>query len=147
LYKELIETNTTLSAGSCTVAPSAWRASEGGGFRGRRSAPFARPIIRRRRARGDLSGRDTKTKAILLLAHIDTVEAKREDWTRDPFKLIEENAISTRRSHRRQGRGAIWVDTLVRFREEKLRPRHTSSWRSLREETAVPSTGRMACKE
>ena len=30
-------------------------------------------------------------KPILLLAHIDVVEAKREDWTRDPFKLVEEN--------------------------------------------------------
>ena len=28
---------------------------------------------------------------MLLLAHIDVVEAKREDWTRDPFTLIEEN--------------------------------------------------------
>jgi Peptidase family M20/M25/M40 len=36
-------------------------------------------------------GRDPKLKAILLLAHIDVVEAKREDWTRDPFKLVEEN--------------------------------------------------------
>ena len=37
-------------------------------------------------------GRDPKLKeAILLLAHIDVVEARREDWTRDPFTLVEEN--------------------------------------------------------
>ena len=30
-------------------------------------------------------------KPLLLLAHLDVVEAKREDWEHDPFKLIEEN--------------------------------------------------------
>ena len=30
-------------------------------------------------------------KPLLLLAHLDVVEAKREDWERDPFKLVEEN--------------------------------------------------------
>ena len=39
------------------------------------------------RYRGDGSG----GKPILLLAHMDVVAAKREDWERDPFKLIEEN--------------------------------------------------------
>jgi acetylornithine deacetylase/succinyl-diaminopimelate desuccinylase-like protein len=38
-----------------------------------------------------LAGSDPKAKAILLLAHLDVVEAKREDWTRDPFILVEEN--------------------------------------------------------
>ena len=38
-----------------------------------------------------LPGSDPSAKAILLLAHIDVVEAKREDWVRDPFTLIEEN--------------------------------------------------------
>jgi len=38
-----------------------------------------------------LPGSDPKAKPILLLAHMDVVEAKREDWTRDPFKLIEED--------------------------------------------------------
>ncbi len=28
---------------------------------------------------------------MLLLGHIDVVVAKREDWTRDPYKLVEEN--------------------------------------------------------
>jgi acetylornithine deacetylase/succinyl-diaminopimelate desuccinylase-like protein len=39
-------------------------------------------------------------KPILLLGHIDVVEAKREDWSRDPFKLIEENGYL-------YGRGAV----------------------------------------
>jgi acetylornithine deacetylase/succinyl-diaminopimelate desuccinylase-like protein len=38
-----------------------------------------------------LSGTDAKAKAVLMLAHVDVVEAKREDWVRDPFRLMEEN--------------------------------------------------------
>src|SRR3546814_9836188 len=38
-----------------------------------------------------LRGRDASLKPLLLLAHIDVVEAKRADWKRDPFTLVEEN--------------------------------------------------------
>lgn len=69
-------------------------------------------------------GRDPKSKAILLLAHIDTVEAKREDWTRDPFTLIEENGnFYARGASDGKAMASIWVDTLVRLSEEKRRPR------------------------
>ncbi len=37
-----------------------------------------------------LHGKDPKAGAILLMAHIDVVEANRKDWKRDPFKLVEE---------------------------------------------------------
>ena len=71
-------------------------------------------------------GRDPKQKAILLLAHIDVVEAKREDWTRDPFKLVEENgSFHARGVIDDKAEAAIWVDTLIRFKEEHYRPRRT----------------------
>jgi acetylornithine deacetylase/succinyl-diaminopimelate desuccinylase-like protein len=71
-------------------------------------------------------GRDPKLKAILLLAHIDVVEAKREDWARDPFKLIEENGnFYARGAFDDKAEAAIWVDTLVRFNQEKYHPRRT----------------------
>ncbi|MFX6965223.1 M20/M25/M40 family metallo-hydrolase, partial [Acinetobacter baumannii] len=38
-----------------------------------------------------LPGTSKTLKPMLLLAHIDVVEAHREDWTRDPFTLIEED--------------------------------------------------------
>jgi acetylornithine deacetylase/succinyl-diaminopimelate desuccinylase-like protein len=56
-----------------------------------------------------LQGTDPKAKPILLLAHIDVVEANRADWERDPFKLIEENGYfyargtATTRPRRRSG--------------------------------------------
>ena len=71
-------------------------------------------------------GRDPKAKAILLLAHIDMVEAKREDWTRDPFTLVEENGnFYARGAADDKAMAAIWVDTLVRLSAEKKRPRRT----------------------
>ena len=71
-------------------------------------------------------GRDKKLKAILMLAHLDVVEAKREDWTRDPFKLVEENgSFSARGAFDDKAEAAIWVDTLVRYRHENFKPRRT----------------------
>ena len=68
-----------------------------------------------------LHGSDPQAKAILMLAHVDVVEAKREDWTRDPFTLIEENGyFYGRGTNDMKAQAAIWVDNMIRFREEGL---------------------------
>ena len=128
LYKELVETNTTLSAGSCTLAAERMAARlKAAGFPDEDLHPFAAPDHPKE---GGLvaiyPGREPKLKAILLLAHIDVVEAKREDWTRDPFKLIEENgSFCARGAVDDKSEAAIWVDTLIRYRTEKYKPRRT----------------------
>jgi acetylornithine deacetylase/succinyl-diaminopimelate desuccinylase-like protein len=128
LYKELVETNTTLSAGSCTLAAERMAAHlKAAGFVDADLHPFAVPEHPKE---GGLvaiyPGRDPKLKAILLLAHLDVVEAKREDWTRDPFTLVEEDGnFYARGSMDDKAEAAIWVDTLVRFRQEKFHPRRT----------------------
>src|SRR5882762_7285181 len=128
LYKELVETNTTLSSGSCTLAAERMAARlKAAGFADSDLHPFADPAHPKD---GGLvavyPGRDKKLKAILLLAHIDVVEAKREDWTRDPFKLIEENGyFYARGASDDKAEAAIWVDTLIRYRTEKYQPRRT----------------------
>jgi acetylornithine deacetylase/succinyl-diaminopimelate desuccinylase-like protein len=128
LYKELVETNTTLSAGSCTLAAERMAARlKVAGFPDSDLHPFAAPDHPKE---GGLvaiyPGRDPKLKAILLLAHIDVVEAKREDWTRDPFKLVEENgSFYARGASDDKAEAAIWVDTLIRYRAENYRPRRT----------------------
>ena len=78
-----------------------------------------------------LPGTDPKAKAVLLLAHIDVVEAKREDWTRDPFTLVEENGyFYGRGAADDKALAAIWVDTLIRFKTGRLQARAaTSRWR------------------
>jgi acetylornithine deacetylase/succinyl-diaminopimelate desuccinylase-like protein len=128
LYKELVETNTTLSAGSCTLA--AQRMADrlrAAGFTDENLHPFAAPDHPKE---GGLvaiyPGRDPKLKAILLLAHLDVVEAKREDWVRDPFTLVEENgSFYARGAIDDKAEAAIWVDSLIRYRQENYRPRRT----------------------
>src|SRR5713226_8197464 len=128
LYKELVETNTTLSAGNCTLAAERMAARlKAAGFPDGDLHPFA---VADHPKEGGLvaiyPGRDPKLKAILLLAHIDVVEAKREDWTRDPFTLVEENgSFYARGASDDKAEAAIWVDTLIRYRTERYRPRRT----------------------
>ena len=73
-----------------------------------------------------LPGLDAKAKPVLMLAHIDVVEAKPEDWTRDPLTLIEENGyFFGRGAVDDKAMSAIWVDTMARFRKEGFKPRRT----------------------
>jgi acetylornithine deacetylase/succinyl-diaminopimelate desuccinylase-like protein len=128
IYKELVETNTSLSAGSCTLAAERMAARL-------KSAGFPDSELHVFTAAGHpkegalvvvYPGRDAQLKAILLLAHLDVVEAKREDWTRDPFTLIEENGnFYARGAVDDKAEAAIWVDTLMRFREEHHQPLRT----------------------
>src|SRR5256885_6779285 len=128
LYKELVETNTSLSAGSCTLAAERMAARvEAAGYDDDELHLFTAPGHPKE---GGLvavyPGRNAKLKAILLLAHLDVVEAKREDWTRDPFTLVEESGnFYARGAVDDKAEGAIWVDTLVRFREQNYRPLRT----------------------
>jgi acetylornithine deacetylase/succinyl-diaminopimelate desuccinylase-like protein len=128
LYKELIETNTTLSAGNCTLAAErmAARLKAAGMAQGDVQVFIAPDHPKEGGLIAVYPGKDPKLKAILLLAHIDVVEAKREDWTRDPFTLVEENgSFYARGAIDDKAEAAIWVDTLIRFSEEKYRPRRT----------------------
>jgi acetylornithine deacetylase/succinyl-diaminopimelate desuccinylase-like protein len=128
LYKELVETNTTLSAGSCTLAAERMAARlKAAGFPDSDLHLFTAPGHPKEGGLvAILPGRDPKLKAILLLAHIDVVEAKREDWTRDPFTLVEENgSFYARGASDDKAEAAIWVDTLIRYRTEKYQPRRT----------------------
>lgn len=128
LYKELVETNTTLSSGSCTLAAERMAARlKAAGIPDADLHLFTAPDHPKE---GGLvavyPGRDPKAKAVLMLAHLDVVEAKREDWTRDPFTLVEENGyFYARGAVDDKAMASIWVDTLVRFKREGYRPRHT----------------------
>ena len=128
IYKELVETNTSLSAGSCTLAAERMAARlKAAGFPDSDLHPFSAPDHPKE---GGLvavyPGRDSQLKAILLLAHIDVVEAKREDWTRDPFTLVEENgSFFARGAMDDKAEASIWIDLLIRYKSENYRPRRT----------------------
>jgi acetylornithine deacetylase/succinyl-diaminopimelate desuccinylase-like protein len=62
-------------------------------------------------------------KPILLLAHIDVVEAKREDWSVDPFQLIERDGFFYGRgTGDDKAQAAIWIANLIQYKKEGFRP-------------------------
>lgn len=126
LYEELVETNTTLSQGSCTLAAERMGARLlAAGYPAADVRVLATP---ERPKDGNLAavlrGSDPSAPALLLLAHIDVVEANPADWTRDPFTLIEEGGyFYARGAADDKAQAAVWVDTMVRLKAEGFVPR------------------------
>lgn len=128
LYRELVETNTTIGAGDCTRASQQIAARmKRAGFTDRELTLFSVPDHPKEGGLvAMLSGTDPAAKPILLLGHLDVVEAKREDWKRDPFKLVEEGGYYyARGTVDDKAMSAIWADTLIRFRQQGYRPKRT----------------------
>ena len=127
LYKELLETNTTLSQGSCTEAAAKMQARlKAAGLKDDQLIAFSTPEHPKDGGLVAIYPGTTKQKPILLLAHIDVVEAKREDWERDPFKLVEENGYYyARGTVDDKAMASIWIDTLVRFAQSGYKPKRT----------------------
>ena len=128
IYKELVETNTTLSAGDCTLAAQRVAARlKTAGYPDVDLRVFVPPGHEKEGGLiAVLHGSDPSAKAILMLAHVDVVEAKREDWTRDPFTLIEEDGyFYGRGTSDMKAQAAIWVDNMIRYREEGYKPKRT----------------------
>jgi len=128
IYKELVETNTELSNGSCTdLAAKVAGRLKAAGFADADVVPFSTPDHPKEGGvTAILHGADPKAGAVLLLGHLDVVEARREDWTRDPFTLIEENGyFYGRGAADMKSLDAIWIDTLIRLKQAKAPPRRT----------------------
>jgi acetylornithine deacetylase/succinyl-diaminopimelate desuccinylase-like protein len=69
------------------------------------------------------AARPSGRKAILFLAHMDVVEARREDWERDPFELIEEDGYFYGRGTGDNKQGVIGLTTaILRLRAQGFRP-------------------------
>jgi len=128
LYKELVETNTSASVGDCTKAANQIATRlKAAGYKDADLHLYAPPdqpkaglIVAK------LDGTEASAKAVLLLAHLDVVEAKREDWTRDPFTLIEEGGyFYGRGTSDDKAQAAIWADSMIRFKQEGYKPKHT----------------------
>lgn len=128
IFKELVETNTTLSSGSCTLAAERMAARlKDAGVPDQQVHLFAHPDHPKE---GGLvavyPGTSDTLKPILAIAHIDVVEAKREDWVRDPFTLIEEDGYFYARGVADiKAMAATLVDTLIRFQQAGYTPKRT----------------------
>ena len=122
IYKELIEINTTDSSGSTTVAAEAMakRLKEAG------FSAADLHLLGPQPRKGNLVARLRGTgarKPILLLAHLDVVEAKREDWSVDPFKLTEQDGyFYGRGTSDDKAMAANYVDKLILYTREGFVP-------------------------
>ncbi len=122
LLRELIEINTTHSVGSTGKAAEAMAARL-------RTAGFDASdvqVLGPNSAHANLVARLRGTgarKPILLISHLDVVEARKEDWTTDPFQFVEKDGYF-------YGRGAtdikcgdaILVADFIRWKREGFRP-------------------------
>jgi acetylornithine deacetylase/succinyl-diaminopimelate desuccinylase-like protein len=122
IYEELVEIDSSPSMGSCTeVARAAESRLKAAGFSGdtlQVVIPDGRPeegnLVARIRAA------NSTRKGVLLLAHIDVVDARREDWERDPFTLVEENGFFYGRgSVDDKAMAAVFLDLLIRLKQER----------------------------
>ncbi len=127
IYEELVEIDTSEATGSCTRAAEAMaqRLRAAGYLEGdlRVIVPDGRPDD------GNLVAvlrGSSRQRALLLLAHIDVVNANRADWERDPFTLVEENGFFyARGSADDKAMAAVFVDLMIRLRAENFRPRRS----------------------
>lgn len=73
-----------------------------------------------------IPGSDAKARPILFSAHMDVVDARPEDWTRDPFKLIEEDGTFFGRGVLDNKAGVVALaSAILRLRKEGIRPKRT----------------------
>jgi acetylornithine deacetylase/succinyl-diaminopimelate desuccinylase-like protein len=122
ILKELIETNTTHSSGNVTLAAERMAARlMAAGFPKSDiqivgQAEKKRNLVVRYRGKG-------ARKPILLIAHLDVVEAKREDWSFDPFVLTEKDGyFYGRGTIDIKGAAATLVSSFIRLRQEQWIP-------------------------
>src|SRR6201995_427055 len=122
VFKQLIEINTTESSGNVTTAANAMaQRLLGAGF-AQKDIVIDGPIDRKKNLVVRYHG-SGKAKPILIICHLDVVEARRADWTTDPFKFVEKDGFVYGRGTQDVKSGdAILVATLIRFKKEGFVP-------------------------
>jgi acetylornithine deacetylase/succinyl-diaminopimelate desuccinylase-like protein len=122
IYRQMIETKSGFTTGATTPIVDAVAARlKAAGFPD--SDIFTGGAIPRK---GNLVVRyhgSGRRKPILLLAHIDVVEALRADWTTDPFTLLEKDGyFYGRGTMDDKAQAAVWVANLIRYKRENFLP-------------------------
>lgn len=122
IFQQLIEINTTDSVGNVTTAAEAMAAHfREGGFP-ERDIIVAGPDARKKNLVVRLRGTGQR-QPILFIGHLDVVEARREDWSTDPFQFLERGGFFYGRGTRDMKEGdALLVTTLLRLKRENYRP-------------------------
>lgn len=123
IFEELVEINTTNSVGNNTEAAAAMRQRLLAAGFPESDVVVVEPAPRKGNLVARLRGREGGREPILLLAHIDVVEANPEDWTLPPFELIErDGTFYGRGTADDKDEAAIYVTNLIRMKEEGFVP-------------------------
>ena len=122
IFRELIEINTTDSTGNITTASEAMaKRLRDAGFPAEDMQVLG-PNDRKKNLVVRFHGAG-KRKPILLIGHLDVVEVQREEWSTDPFKLVEKDGyFYGRGTADMKNDDAIMVATLIRLKKEGFRP-------------------------
>ncbi len=122
IYKEFVEIQSGFTTGATTpVAEAAAARLRAAGFAETDifvggANPRKANLVVRYHGTGAL-------KPILLLAHTDVVEAKREDWSMDPFQFIERDGFFYGRgTGDDKAQAAVWIANLIQFKREGFKP-------------------------
>jgi acetylornithine deacetylase/succinyl-diaminopimelate desuccinylase-like protein len=122
IYKQLIEIKSGYTTGATTPVAEAMAARlraagfpESDIFVGG-AIPTKANLVVRYRGSG-------ARRPLLLLAHTDVVEAKREDWSMDPFEFIERDGFFYGRGTADdKAQAAVWIANLIRYKREGFKP-------------------------
>ena len=124
IFKQLIEINTTDSIGSTTLAAQAMaQRLQGAGF-----AAADVTVIGPNERKGNMVARyrgrpGSKLKPVLIIGHLDVVEARREDWSTDPFQFVEKDGYYYGRGTQdMKDSDAIAVTAFIRMKKEGFVP-------------------------
>ena len=122
IFKELIEINTTDSVGNVTTAAEAMAKRLRDAGYPESDVQVLGPNDRKKNMVARLHGSGAK-KPILLIGHLDVVEANPEDWTTDPFQFVEKDGFYYGRgTEDMKASDAIFVVNMIRMKREGYRP-------------------------
>ncbi len=122
IYKQLIEINTTDSVGSTTVAAEAMAQRLRDAGYAASDVQVLGPNARKGNLVARLHGTGAQ-KPMLLICHLDVVEARREDWSMDPFQFIEKDGyFYGRGSGDIKDGDAILMTAMIRLKQEGFKP-------------------------
>src|SRR5271170_903416 len=122
IFKQLIEINTTDSVGNVTTAAKAMQQRLLDAGFAKEDMYLGGPNERKENLVARYRGTG-KEKPILFIGHLDVVEARREDWTTDPFQFVEKDGFYYGRGTQDMKESdAILVTTLIRMKQEGYKP-------------------------
>ena len=121
IYEQLVNINTSPAAGTTRGAEAMAQRLLDAGFpatdvRVLGAQPDQHNLVARLRGNGS-------ARPVLLLAHLDVVEARKEDWSVDPFAFLEKDGyFYGRGTTDDKAQAAIWIATLIRLKQEGVVP-------------------------